>query len=299
MKHETITIRPEESQLRVDSLLKSRFPEFSRAYFQYLIEGGFVKQGSLPLKKRTKFAEGESFTVNFAPSELPPLEPEPLNLEILYEDETLIAINKRAGMVVHPGAGNRKSTLVHGLLHYLGTLPSSDDPLRPGVVHRLDKETTGVIIAAKTREAQAKLIELFKERKIEKTYIAITHSRPKQSVIDAPIGRHPVKREMMTIRPIDGKKAITHLEVVAYDHTMAYVIAKPVTGRTHQIRVHLKSINAPIVGDDIYGIGNEGKIPLCLHAHKLHFTHPVSGQAVVITAPIPQHIEAWGKKLEK
>ncbi len=299
MRKETITIRSEESDIRIDSLLKSRFPEFSRAYFQYLIEEGFVKQGSAPLKKRAKFTAGESFDIHFAPSELPHLEAEPLDLEILYEDSTLIAINKRAGVVVHPGTGNHRGTLVAGLLHYLGTLPSSDDPLRPGIVHRLDKDTSGVIIAAKTRESQAKIIDLFKERKIEKTYIAITHSNPKQFVIDAPIGRHPIKREMMTIRPLDGKRAITHLDVVTYNHKMAYVVVKPVTGRTHQIRVHLKSINAPIVGDDLYGIGNEADIPLCLHAHKLQFVHPMTGNPIVITAPIPQHIEAWGKKLEK
>ena len=299
MKQETLTIHPDETHLRIDSLLKNRFPDFSRAYFQYLIEQGFVCIKARSLKKRDKLEAGKQITVQFAPSEPLHLEAEAMDLDILYEDAWLIAINKKAGTVVHPGAGNRRGTLVAGLLHYLGSLPESDDPLRPGIVHRLDKDTSGVIIAAKTREVQAKLIDLFKERKIQKTYLAITHSKPNPTTVDAPIGRHPIKRDMMTIREEGGKPAITNLCVIGYDHKHAYVMAYPITGRTHQIRVHLKSIGAPIVGDPVYGIGNEEEIPLCLHAYKIQFVHPMTGETIVITAPKPAHLETWAKRLEK
>ena len=297
MKQETIIIKPSECETRIDSVLASRFPDLSRSYFQYLIDKGFVSKETAAVKKRNKFIEGSKITVSFAPSEPLGLDPEKLKLDILYEDDAIIAINKERGVVVHPGAGNRTGTLVAGLLHYLGSLPVDDDPLRPGIVHRLDKETTGVIIIAKTREVHAKLVNSFKEREVNKTYVAITHSRPVQSQVNAPIGRHPRRREMMTIRPIEGKEAVTNLEVLHYDHQNAYVIVKPITGRTHQIRVHLKSISTPIVGDIVYGRAQEKDIPLCLHAHEISFTHPISQKIITITAPIPEHIKAWKKKL--
>lgn len=299
MKETTITINPAESKTRIDSILATRFPEVSRSYIQYLINEGFVQKGGSVIKKRQKIDHGEQISIQFAPTKPISLEPEPLALDIIYEDDDLMAINKKAGIVVHPGAGNYTGTLIAGVLHYLGSLPPCEDPLRPGVVHRLDKETSGIILIAKTREAHQALVQSFKDRTIKKTYTAITYSSPTTTLIDAPIGRHPKRREMMTVRPCDGKEAITKLDVLEVGSKYALVALYPITGRTHQLRVHLKSIGTPIVGDTVYANPKKGEDKLCLAATEITFTHPITRKTVTLTAPLPEHIEQKLKNLDK
>ena len=185
-------------------------------------------------------------------------------------------------MVVHPGAGNPSGTLVNALLHYL-TLPNTSS-VRPGIVHRLDKETSGIMIAAKTEQSHARLVDLFKHRSMHKEYLAISLHTPREGIVSMPIGRHPVKRTEMCVCPT-GKEAITEISVLAKSKEGCLIRALPKTGRTHQIRVHLKALNAPICGDPIYG---DGDGPMLLHAHKLSFIHPFTHQPIQFTASIPK-----------
>ena len=281
------TILETERELRLDKIRTLRFPDHSRSYFQYLIDSGNVFiNGNLP-KKKDKTRTGDRVSVQMIASPDPGVSPENIALDILYEDDHIIAINKPRGMVVHPGAGNPRGTLVNALLYHTKSLPESSTPLRPGIVHRLDKETSGVIIAAKTEIAHAKLIELFKERKMAKQYLAICENTPPEGVVSLPIARHPVKRKEMCVHE-QGKEAITDIEVLDKTGKFSLVLLKPKTGRTHQLRVHLKALRAPIVGDKIYGNAKKDAPHMLLHAYKLNFIHPFSGKEIVLEAPIPK-----------
>ncbi len=280
-------IEREETLLRLDKVLALRFPEHSRNYFQYLIDSGNVLINGTSLKKKDKTRLGDSVTVKLIASPDPGVTPENIFLDILYEDDYIIAINKPRGMVVHPGAGNPSKTLVNALLYHTKSLPEASSPLRPGIVHRLDKETSGVIIAAKTELAHARLVDLFKTRKIEKQYLAICENTPKEGVVSLPIGRHPVKRKEMTIRE-DGKEAITEISILDKTGKYSLVLLKPKTGRTHQLRIHLKALKCPIVGDKIYGGSRKDAPFMLLHAYKLNFIHPFFGTPMHLEAPIPK-----------
>lgn len=287
-----------EDPKRVDKLLKEHYPEHSRSYFQYLIEQGSVLCNGKGLKKREIPKAGDEISVAFlSPPEIE-LKAQDIPLEILYEDDDIICINKPAGMVVHPAPGHFENTLVNALLYHCRTLPLQD--LRPGIVHRLDRETSGVIVAAKTLAAHQKLIEGFAQRKMAKEYLAITVGNPGNQSVDAPIGRHPIKRKEMTI--IDkGRSALTHFETVEKWGEFSLVKAKPVTGRTHQIRVHLKHIKTPVLGDRVYGsekLSNKlGVDRHLLHAHQITFTHPLSGEELKITASLPRDFIKWTENL--
>lgn len=293
MKSETIILTAEERNLRIDSVLAQRFSQHSRAYFQELFEKGLILCKETRVKKRDKLPEGSQIKILFPPLEPMHLLPEPMDLDILFEDDALLAINKPAGIVVHPGAGHAQGTLVAGVLHYLGALPESDDPIRPGVVHRLDKETSGVILIAKTRRAHAALVEAFKNRSIEKTYLAVTCGIPKVSLIDRPIGRHPKRREKMAVCDQGGKNAVTRVTIAHSDKGLSLVYAFPITGRTHQIRVHLQSIGTPVLGDEVYGRKKNQNLPLHLHAWKISLQHPVTKERLTIEAPSPPHFVQW------
>lgn len=286
---------------RLDQALVRLFEGFSRSYFQYLIENQLVTVNGLFKKKREKVKNGDKIEVHFADSEELSLEPEDLPLEVLYEDEDIIAINKSNDMVVHPAPGNPRHTLANALLFRLKSLPQVDGAsLRPGIVHRLDKETSGVILVAKTERAHRKLVELFQTRQITKTYLAICIGSPKNQQIDLAIGRHPTKRKEMAILE-DGKKAQTTIISLKSNGKLSLIEAKPYTGRTHQIRVHLKAIGHPILGDSLYGIAKMNleysEEKQLLHAYKIAFIHPFSKEAVCIEAPIPFSIKNWEEKL--
>lgn len=292
-EHEFLIVNDEE--VRIDKLLSLKFPNHSRTYFQHLIEIGCVLINGEPVKKRVVPEEGDEIEVCFSATPEASITPEKIPLDILYEDEHILAINKPPGMVVHPAPGNWSGTFVNALLAHCQGIAPGDDPLRPGIVHRLDKETSGVLVAAKTLAAHQKLIELFSNRKVDKLYLAICHGKPPNGLIDKPIGRHPVKRKEMTILP-DGKEAITEIQVAAFNDKISLVLAKPKTGRTHQIRVHLKHLNSPVLGDSLYGKKEDHERHL-LHAYRLQFDHPITKEPMKLIAPIPKDMALWLQKL--
>jgi 23S rRNA pseudouridine1911/1915/1917 synthase len=288
-----------EANSRVDKLLASRFPELSRAYFQHLIEQELVLLNGKKVKKREKPQSGDEIEIHFALTPELDILPEPIPLDILYEDEYLLVVNKPAGMVVHPAPGNWSKTFVNALLHYCSELSDCGDPKRPGIVHRLDKETSGLLIAAKTSLAHRKLVASFAERAIHKEYLAICIGHFEEGLIDQPIGRHPIHRQQMTILS-SGKQARTYFYPLAKLDNFSIVQCILETGRTHQIRVHLKHIGKPILGDSIYGnetLNNKlGADRQFLHAHRLSFRHPITSQLLNIEAPLPQDMNDFIKK---
>jgi 23S rRNA pseudouridine1911/1915/1917 synthase len=295
------TITSEEAGIRLDKLLASRFSQYSRTYFQYLIEQGCVLVNGEIWKKREKPDEDDEIEVCFQLTPEISLEPENIPLDILYEDPYLIAVNKPAGMVVHPAPGHPSGTFVNALLFHCRGLQGTD-PLRPGIVHRLDKDTSGILLAAKTSEAHQRLVKLFSERKIEKTYLAIAIGKVTDGLIDSPIGRHPVHRKEMAISP-QGKEAKTFCRLINYCEGLSLVELKLITGRTHQIRVHLKSRGTPVLGDPVYGsdaFNQKFKATRqLLHASQVHLTHPMTQEPIQILAPLPSDFSAFLKNFSE
>ena len=275
---------------RLDKLLSIYFPTYSRTYFQYLIDEGAVLLNGKQVKKREIPVIGDEIEVCFLLTPEISLEPENIPLEILYEDEWILAINKGAGMVVHPGPGHPSHTFVNALLFHCHQL-EKHDPLRPGIVHRLDKDTSGVLLAAKTKEAHQQLVSLFSNRQVKKKYLAICVGNPGNVTIKGRIGRDPTQRQEMSVVPKNGKEAITHIQVLAYNENLSLVLALPETGRTHQIRVHLKSQGTPVLGDEVYGSENANRSfhakRQLLHAYHLSFLHPFKNIFIDIMAPPP------------
>lgn len=298
----TIIVEGAESGKRLDKLLADRFPDSSRTYFQSLIERELVLLNGSPVKKRVLVDEGDEIEIEFALTPEISLEAECIPLDILFEDEALLAINKPSGMVVHPGAGHFSHTFVNALLYHCKQLEKGDS-LRPGIVHRLDKETTGVLLAAKREDVHHKLVEQFATRRVKKEYVAICLGNPGKRQIEGNIGRHPTKRKEMAVLKPGGKEARTVVETLFFDERISYVRLFPETGRTHQLRVHLKSIGHPILGDSLYGnlqmnkkYGAERQL---LHAEKIAFTHPSTGKQMEIVAPQPADIQQFVQKLKK
>lgn len=292
-------VAEEETGKRLDKLLTERFAQHSRTYFQFLIENGSVLVNGQRIKKREQPKLGDEIEICFLLTPEISLEAENIPLDILYEDEHILAVNKPAGMVVHPAAGHYSQTFVNALLYHCKHLQGSSDNLRPGIVHRLDKDTTGVLLAAKTTEAHQKLISLFCERRIEKHYLAVCIGCPGDVTIDEPIGRHPVRRKEMAISP-EGKEAISRCRTIKKNGDLSLVEVQLITGRTHQIRVHLKSRKTPVLGDPVYGsMSSNEKYKVfrqLLHAHRVCFTHPITGMKVELIAPIPDDMSTIIKK---
>lgn len=282
-------ITENEEITRIDKLLADKFNAKSRTYFQFLLENGCVLVNGNRVKKRFIPKIGDEIDIFFQAIEDINLKPQNIPLDILFEDEHILAINKPANMVVHPACGNWSNTFVNALLYHCQNLACIDDKIRPGIVHRLDKDTTGVLLAAKTQKAHQNLITQFKERKIKKTYLAIVINKPQDQIIDLPISRHPIKRKEMAISE-HGKAAITEIKLLAYNEKLALILAVPQTGRTHQIRVHLKHINSPVLGDTVYGnknFNNHYKVEKqLLHAYILEFFHPITNEPMKIMAPL-------------
>jgi 23S rRNA pseudouridine1911/1915/1917 synthase len=255
-----------------------------------------------PVKKRTKLQTGDEIEIEFALTPEINLLPEAIPLEILYEDDHLLAVNKPAGMVVHPAVGNWSGTFVNALLYHCKSLPVPQGTVRPGIVHRLDKETSGVLVAAKTAIAQQRLIELFAARKIHKEYLAICIGNPGKGEINAPIGRHPADRQKMAVLEANGKEAVTHYETIAWNETLSIVRLVITTGRTHQIRVHMRYKGTPVLGDPIYGVSSMNEKMKAerqlLHAGLLRFNHPITGTVLELTAKLPNDMQLFTAKID-
>jgi 23S rRNA pseudouridine1911/1915/1917 synthase len=286
----------EEEGMRLDTFLVRRFPDYSRTYFQSLIKERLVLVNTELVKKASKMQAGDEVEIEFAVTPEISIKPEPIALDILYEDPHLLAVNKPAGMVVHPAVGNWTNTFVNALLYHCKQL-GGVDALRPGIVHRLDKETSGVLLAAKEEVAQRKLVEAFATRKVYKEYLAICVGNPGNRHIVGNIGRHPVRRKEMAVLKERGKEAKTFCETIAYNESLSLVRLLPHTGRTHQLRVHMQFIGFPILGDAVYGFVSANKKfdakRQLLHAYCLRFFHPITKEEIELKAPLPQDINKF------
>ena len=285
---------------RLDLAVQRRMPEYSRSRIQDWIKSGRVRVNGNVGRAAHLVRTGEKIEVE--PAELPPLEaaPEEIPLTVLYEDADLVAIDKPADMVVHAGAGVHSGTLVNALLHRFGELSGVGGALRPGIVHRLDRFTSGVILVAKHDAAHRALAAQFSGRKVEKVYLAMVHGAlsQEQGRIDRPIARDPVHRTRMTARLDSGRAAWSEYRVMRRFALFTLVEVRIGTGRTHQIRVHLSSIGHPVAGDTLYGAPArvEGMPPLgryFLHAHRIRFRQPVSGAEIEVVSPLPAELEEW------
>ena len=288
---------------RLDAFLAARLPELSRSRIQALIREQFIQLNAQPAKPRSPVKLGDHITI--ALPEAVPLDAtaQDIALEILYEDADLLVLNKAPGMVVHPAPGNPDGTLVNALLHHCqGKLSGIGGVERPGIVHRLDKDTSGCLVVAKSDPAHQSLVEQFAGRTtMEKLYLAVTQGipRPEKDTVFTHIGRHPVNRQKMAVvNPPGGKAAITDYQVLAVDAATltALVLCHLHTGRTHQIRVHLHHRGAPLVGDPIYGKPSKTSAltgRLMLHAWQLSFVHPLTRERLHFTAPIPPEYSPW------
>ncbi len=293
MANDTFEFNPDDDEIgvRLDKVLAARFEELSRTQLQQLIKGEDVLVNNKSSKPAYKLEPGDSVWIKVPPpAEDYKIIPEDIPLDVLFEDEHIAVINKPAGMVVHPAHGNTEGTLVHALMARYDNLPLlEEDPTRAGIVHRLDKDTSGVLVVALNDASRDDLLSQFKERTIEKHYLALTDGHPPndKGIIDAPIGRDPRQRKRMAVMR-DGRDAVTEFSVRTLYKDHALLDVHPVTGRTHQIRVHLGFINCPIVGDKVYGYRNQriNMKRMFLHAYRITLDHPATGERLTIEAPL-------------
>jgi 23S rRNA pseudouridine1911/1915/1917 synthase len=280
---------------RLDHLLHEHLPQYSRSRIQEWIKSGRVLVDGRPGRASHLVRAGQSIDVQ--PADPPPLHavPEEIPLRILYEDDAVVAIDKPAGMVVHAGAGVHSGTVVNALLHRFGSLSAVGGALRPGIVHRLDRFTSGVLLVAKNDDAHHRLAAQFAGREVCKIYLALVHGSVKQETgrIERPIARDPVRRTRMTARLADGRAAWSEYRVLRRFDKFTLLEVRIGTGRTHQIRVHLSSIGHPVAGDTLYGAPAARFGRYFLHAHRIRFVSPGTGQEVEVVAPLPPDLEQW------
>ena len=297
-----LVIEATESAERIDALLARSVELLTRSAAQRLLEQGAVTLRGRPVKKNHKTSPGEQFEVTLPEPEPAEPEPEDIPLEVVYEDADLIVVNKPRGMVVHPAPGHPNGTLVNALLHHCGdSLSGVGGEKRPGIVHRIDKDTSGLLIAAKNDFAHLALSAQLADHSLARTYeaVVIGNLREDSGTVDAPIGRHPTDRKRMAVTQKNSREAVTHWEVLARYNGYTHVRCRLETGRTHQIRVHMAHIGHPLLGDLVYGrkkpeLGLEGQ---CLHARTLTFVHPRTNERVTVTTALPDWFEAVLKKL--
>jgi 23S rRNA pseudouridine1911/1915/1917 synthase len=291
-----LTAESDDAGKRLDQFLRQQLPEFSRSRIQEWIKGGRVLVNSQAARASHVVRVGEAIDVE--PADPPPLHatPEEIPLNVLYEDDDVVAIDKPAGMIVHAGAGVHSGTLVNALLHRFSVLSGVGGALRPGIVHRLDRFTSGVLLVAKNDAAHQSLAAQFSGRKVEKVYLALVHGSLKQESgrIERPIARDPVRRIRMTARLSEGRAAWSEYRVLRRWADVTLLEVKIGTGRTHQIRVHLSSIGHPVVGDTLYGApGNSRLDRYFLHAHRIRFHRPSTGEQVEVVSPLTAELEEY------
>ena len=286
----------QESGERLDKFLDEMLPDFSRSYLQKLIKGQHVTVQGQIVKPNYRLRAEDEIHIEIPDEIKLDITPEKIPLDILYEDQDLLVINKPKGMVVHPAAGHYSGTLVNALLYHCeGQLSGINGVLRPGIVHRIDRDTTGSLVVCKNDMAHRSLAEQLKEHSINRRYRAIVWGNLKENegIVDAPIGRHPIDRKKMAINRTNGKRAVTHYRVLKRFSRFTYIECRLETGRTHQIRVHMASLGHPLLGDTVYSTAKspytlEGQ---CLHAMTLGFIHPRTGEYIECTAPLPEYFE--------
>ena len=292
-----------ENNIRIDKFLAETLEDFTRSRIQKLIDEGCVTVNDAVVKANYKVKTGDSVTVNVPLASEIDVVPEDIPLDIVYEDDCMLVVNKPQGMVVHPAAGNYSGTLVNALLHYCPeTLSGINGEKRPGILHRIDKDTSGLLLVAKNDIAHKSLSEQIKAHSLTREYRALAHGNIKEDegTINAPIGRHPVDRKKMAITEKNSREAITHFKVLERFSGYTYVSCRLETGRTHQIRVHLSSRGHSIVGDKTYGVkdkfGLEGQL---LHACRVGFIHPISGEYMEFMRDVPDYFEKVLDKLRR
>lgn len=286
---------------RLDKLISEQLPELTRSAVQHLMQDGCVTIAGKPVKKNTKASAGDVITVELPEPREVEIEPENIPLDIVYEDEDIIVVNKPKGMVVHPAPGNWSGTLVNALMYHCGdSLSGINGEIRPGIVHRIDKDTSGLLVVAKNDRAHQSLAEQIKVHSAGRRYFAVVYGTPREQkgTVNAPIARHPVDRKKMAVLA-GGREAITHYEVLEQYAGYSYLTFLLETGRTHQIRVHMAHIGHPIIGDPLYGPAKD-KWKLqgqCLHAGELTLTHPATGERMTFQAPLPAYFTTVLQKL--
>ena len=298
-----ISLQADETYMdeRLDKFLSAMLPDQSRSYLQKIIKDGNVLVNGEPKKSSYRLEDGDEVTADLPKLKSPDIEPENIPLDILYEDDSILMVNKPKGMVVHPSAGHYTGTLVNAVLwHCQGQLSGINGVSRPGIVHRIDKDTTGVLVVCKNDAAHNAVAAQLKEHSITRKYRAIVHGviKEDEGTVDAPIGRHPTERKKMASGVKNGKRAVTHYRVLERFQGYTYVECQLETGRTHQIRVHMASIHHPLLGDTVYGPAKdshhlEGQT---LHAMVLGLIHPVTGEYLEVEAPLPEYFENLLKK---
>ena len=292
----------ENQQMRLDKYLAEQFPEQTRSYLQKLIKDGEVLVNGKNVKTGYQLSKGDEVSVNIPETKELDVEPQKMDLDIVYEDDDVILINKPKGMVVHPAPGHTTDTLVNGLLyHCKDNLSGINGVARPGIVHRIDRDTTGILIVCKNDMSHNSIAAQLKEHSINRRYRALVHGNLKEDTgtVEGAIGRHPIDRKKMSINEKNGKPAVTHYTVLERFGNYTLIECKLETGRTHQIRVHMSSIGHPLVGDEVYG---PAKCPFklqgqCLHAMVLGFVHPRSGEYMEFSAELPEYFEELLRKL--
>ena len=295
----TFVVEQKDGGERLDRFLAARCPDLSRSRLQSLIAGGNATVDGLPAKRSQRLAAGQKARVRVADPPPTQLEPQAIPLDVVYEDRDLLVINKPAGLVVHPGAGHLDQTLVNALLAHSPVLAGIGDTARPGIVHRLDKNTSGLLVIAKTEAAHAHLSDEFKARRVYKLYVALVHGRltPTEAAIDGPIGRHPRDRKRMA-SVSTGREATTSYRALSYYDGFTLVEVRPTTGRTHQIRVHLASIGHPVAGDATYGKRHPLLERHFLHANMLGFEHPATGDYLELRSELPPELDEFLSALD-
>lgn len=296
-----LTVGQEEKAVRIDRFLAEKYPDFSRSYLQKLLKDQAVSVEGRPVKANYKVQPGAEIRIEIPELEPLDIKPEAIPLDILYEDEYLLVINKPKGMVVHPAAGHTEGTLVNAVMAHCGeNLSGINGVLRPGIVHRIDKDTTGALLVCKEDSVHRDLAEQLKEHSIKRRYRAVVRGNLKEDegTVEGPIGRHPTDRKKMAVNHKNGKSAVTHYRVLERFGQYTYVECRLETGRTHQIRVHMSSIGHPLLGDTVYGSARDpfhlqGQ---ALHAMILGFRHPATNDYMEFEAPLPEY---FLKLLEK
>lgn len=305
---QTIKVNSLSAQIRLDKYIAERYPERSRNFWQQLIRDGKILVNGAKVKPNYQLKPGDFITVELPPPESDTPAPEPIALNIIYEDEHIIVVNKPPGLVVHPAAGNKEHTLVNAILHHCPEIEFSGHRQRPGIVHRLDKDTSGVMVVAKTHKAYLNLVQQISERRVRRRYktLVLGIPDPPEQTIELPIGRHPRHRTKMAVNLINGKPAITHFKTIERFQGLSLLEVSLHTGRTHQIRVHLAHIGHPVVGDSQYGLHPSvliARLPVgfpekaketilntkrqMLHSFELLLTHPATGKEMCFKAELP------------